>query len=546
MWVCPNCETENDDTDFICKICDYPSVRTYKTENSAPIAKLEERKIPKNAVKTQKAKKSKAAFVGLLFLPVILVILYFTLNARFRSLKTSKNISPSESVSRLESISQPAAPVSQSASPAKEDADVYYNRGLAYYQNKAFDQAITALTEAIRLNPSYSEAFFKRGDAYDEKENYDHAIKDYTEAIRLNPNYATAYNYRGLSYFKKKDYDQAVQNHTEAIRLNPKYVSAYNYRGLAYFNKKDYDQAIQDYNEALRIDPSYTPARTNLQTAMNARELSNPASAITQTPKSNPATSADAQSTQTPKTAQTSNTTVIYAGFARIQGGTFLMGSSGQDQDRSSDEIRHSITIRPFLMSKYEVMQKEYREITGTNPSYFKGDTLPVENVSWFDALEYCNTRSLREGLTPAYAINGYTVTWNRNADGYRLPTEAEWEYACRAGTTAPYYLGNIDNAGWYGGNGGFASHPVGQKQANVWGLYDMHGNVGEWCWDWYGNYSSDSQTDPLGPANGSERVKRGGSWFDDRRLVRSAARDKATPTRRNYDLGFRLVRNVQ
>ena len=205
-------------------------------------------------------------------------------------------------------------------------------------------------------------------------------------------------------------------------------------------------------------------------------------------------------------------------GFARIEGGTFIMGSSANERGRNDNEIQHRVTVTSFYMSIYEVQQADYEEIMGANPSYIKGFNLPVTNVSWFDAIEYCNRLSQREGLTPAYTISGSgdnrTVTWNRNANGYRLPTEAEWEYACRAGTTTAYNTGAEinDSTGWYNANSGNRTHPVGEKPANAWGLYDMHGNVTEWCWDWFGAYSTANQTDPVGASSGSFRVRRGGS----------------------------------
>jgi formylglycine-generating enzyme required for sulfatase activity len=229
--------------------------------------------------------------------------------------------------------------------------------------------------------------------------------------------------------------------------------------------------------------------------------------------------------------------------MVRINGGTFQMGSN---KGYTDEKPVHTVTISSFYMGKYEVTQKEYQEIMGTNPSNFKGDNLPVEKVSWFDAVEHCNKLSQREGLTPAYTINGTNVTWNRNANGYRLPTEAEWEYACRAGTPTAYNTGAgiSDSTGWYNANSGSTSHPVGQKPANRWGLHDMHGNVMEWCWDWYGSYSKGAQTDPWGASSGSNRVIRGGNWLDSAENVRSANRYDSYPSDRYSYIGFRLVRN--
>jgi formylglycine-generating enzyme required for sulfatase activity len=249
----------------------------------------------------------------------------------------------------------------------------------------------------------------------------------------------------------------------------------------------------------------------------------------------------------------------VPANMVRIQGGTFTMGSPANEVDRDDDEIQRQVTVSSFYMGKYEVTQKEYQEIMGTNPSIFKGDNLPVENIRWYEAIEYCNKRSQKEGLTPAYSISGTgdnrTVTWNKNANGYRLPTEAEWEYACRAGTTTPFNTGNnitTRNAN-YDGNNPYNNNakgeyrqkttPVGSFAPNAWGLYDMHGNVWEWCWDWYGAYSSGAQTDPVGASSESGRVYRGGSWGSYADLVRSAYRSSNAPSYRYDSLGFRLVR---
>ena len=252
--------------------------------------------------------------------------------------------------------------------------------------------------------------------------------------------------------------------------------------------------------------------------------------------------------------------------MVQINGGTFTMGSPSSEANRNNDETQHSVTLSGFYMGKYQVTQEQYQAVMGTNPSRFtsavSGESgtpgkLPVEWVTWYDTVEFCNKLSVREGLqevytisgrTPAsgYPITGATVTANFTKNGYRLPTEAEWEYACRAGTTTAYNTGETisDNTGWYDSNSGSKTHEVGKKTANTWGLYDMHGNVWEWCWDWYNSsyYSSSPANNPVGPETGSIRVLRGGSWSNAGRLLRSAYRHNDDPSDQN-DIGIRLVR---
>ena len=232
--------------------------------------------------------------------------------------------------------------------------------------------------------------------------------------------------------------------------------------------------------------------------------------------------------------------------FVAIPAGTFTMG----DANGFDDETPHQVTLtQPFELSVYEVTQEQYEAVMGTNPSRFKGSQNPVEQVSWDDAVEFC--RKLSE--LPAEKSAGYV---------YRLPTEAEWEYACRAGTTTAYSFGDSDSElgdyAWYRSNsaypksGGFWSglfktsrnhHPVGEKKPNPWGLYDMHGNVLEWCHDWRGDYPSGSVTDPTGPASGDRRVLRGGSFKYRTAIVRSATRFYFQPDLRILAYGFRPAR---
>jgi formylglycine-generating enzyme required for sulfatase activity len=233
------------------------------------------------------------------------------------------------------------------------------------------------------------------------------------------------------------------------------------------------------------------------------------------------------------------------AGMVRVEGGSFQMGSTNGDND---EKPVHSVTVRGFYMGEFEVTQREWQEIMGSNPSKWKGDALPVEQVSWLDAVEYCNRRSQREGLAPAYRGSGENITCDFTASGYRLPTEAEWEYAAKGGNKDPMmyeYSGSNSPGGvaWYTDNSGASTHQVGTKQPNSLGLYDMSGNVWEWCWDRYGNYPGGAQTDPRGPSAGAVRVIRGGSWVNDAQYVRSASRSGGSLSARASNVGFRLVR---
>lgn len=229
-----------------------------------------------------------------------------------------------------------------------------------------------------------------------------------------------------------------------------------------------------------------------------------------------------------------------------VKGGTFQMGNNGGSAD---EKPVHKVMVNDFWMGKYEVTQKEWREIMKTNPSYFKGDNLPVEQVSWFEVVDFCNWKSQKEGLSPCYTINGTNVSCNFRANGYRLPTEAEWEYAARGGNQGLGYKyagsDNLKEVGWYGSNSGDRTHPVGQKKSNELGSYDMTGNVWEWCWDWYDSeyYQKSPQSDPQGPSSGNSRVLRGGSWGGGPVYVRCAGRNDSRPFNRNGNVGFRFVR---
>jgi len=249
-----------------------------------------------------------------------------------------------------------------------------------------------------------------------------------------------------------------------------------------------------------------------------------------------------------------------------IPKGTFMMGSPKTEEGRVQDETQHQVTIsKDYYLGVTEVTQGQYEKVMGTNPSNFQGNKIegsssnhPVDRVSWEDAVEFCKKLSELPEEKGAGRV-------------YRLPTEAEWEYACRAGSKTAYSFGDnsrdLGNYAWFGNNSGSkeldsaailkdtpqrymdilvsarcATHPVDEKKANAWGLYDMHGNVWEWCSDWYGGYPKGAVSDPVGPIQGSRRVDRGGSWLLEAARCRLAIRFRRLPSVREYDLGFRVA----
>jgi formylglycine-generating enzyme required for sulfatase activity len=259
---------------------------------------------------------------------------------------------------------------------------------------------------------------------------------------------------------------------------------------------------------------------------------------------------------------------VVAPGYVRIEAGAFWMGSPEGELGRDpTNETRHRVTLsRAFALKVTEVTQAEWRAMMGNvvEPSFVNcGDACPMESVSWEDAVAYCNALSQREGLPPCYGGAPDFAFAGLDCAGYRLPTEAEWEYAARAGTQTAFYTGpiehtecdpvdpNADRAGWHCGNAGGTPHPVASpgKAPNAWGLYDMHGNVWEWVNDWYdvdyGGARGAAATDPLGPASGELRVNRGGGWINDAHFVRSAYRGSRAPADRLNNLGFRPSRSL-
>jgi len=260
--------------------------------------------------------------------------------------------------------------------------------------------------------------------------------------------------------------------------------------------------------------------------------------------------------------------------LVHIPAGSFYMGSPPEESGRKaafhkmvsnsivpySDEKLHKVIIsRPFQMGATEVTQGLWKKVMHRNPSYFSqcGDRCPVEQVSWFEAIEFCNTLSRMENLDVCYQIEENAIVWNLNCNGYRLPTEAEWEYSARSGSIKTFHSGDCLSTSQANFDGNFPLEgcpkgkwegntvPVASYDPNPWGLYDMHGNVSEWVWDWVGNYEKDMEMDPVGPHQGLWRGYRGGSWLDYDQQCRPAFRDGNDPVDRDDDLGFRIARSL-
>jgi len=362
----------------------------------------------------------------------------------------------------------------------------------------------------------------------------------------------------GDSYSDESSIDQV-----EKAAHNGDYLAKYN-AGIVFERLKDYESATYWFKKSVeecvsllkttRLAETSLP-KTSIPVARKMEKLD------TTSAKMSP-------SEDTPSEKHTSDKTLhheqhpvrprlpknIAKNFIKIGEGNFNMGSPTSEAERDSKEFLHQVKLSAFYISKCPVTQKEYEQITKENPSNFKGENFPVENVNWFDAINYCNARSIKEGFEPVYTIKGEIVKWNWLKVGYRLPTEAEWEYACRAGTTTVFNTGNTistDQANYDGrypydnnskGTYRERTTPVGNFKPNAWGLYDMHGNVWEWCWDWFGAYDTRISDNPMGAGTGTNRIIRGGSWGGGAQYMRSANRCGNDPHNKDSYLGFRVL----
>ena len=423
----------------------------------------------------------------------------------------------------------------------RKGAENAVNRGIAAFGRSDGAAAIAEYTEAIRLDPACVKAYFLRGEARRNFGELDGAADDYTHAIRLDPKWAMPYLSRAAVYRGIGQYKKVIADCTEAIRFQPDLTLAYYVRGQAYTHRRDFDKAIADYTEVVRLDPKdcgayhergmvYKEMRENgkaeadLKRAKElgygqcggyGRESGTVPAQQRMTPEASTIPAQQLMISTAEKELMADLGKGVKLEMVRIPAGEFMMGSRDSDDcadDTEKPQHRVSIT-KPFYLGKCLVTQEQWKAAMGNNPSNFKGPKNPVEMVSWDDCQQFLEKLNTKIG----------TQGWK-----FVLPSEAQWEYACRAGSTTRYCFGDdhsgLDEYAWYGANSGKKTHPVGEKKANAWGLYDMHGNVWEWCQDWYdrANYK-ESPVGPPGPTG--NRVQRGGSWEYPEGLCRSANR---------------------
>lgn len=374
------------------------------------------------------------------------------------------------------------------------------------------DKKIAKLKEEITKHPNDypAEGYYELGLAYSEKGELDDAVSHFMIAIDKKPDYADAYHALAKALCNKPDYNKAWEYIEKSILLKPEDSEMLMTRcqifkgwGLIENAKKDAEHGIKLATKA-----------ENADLLTKFRRLQAELSGIKDTD-------------ETPIEISVGKETFR---MVKVKGGVFTMGATSEQGDEAfSVELpAHRVLLDDYCIGETVVTQGLWKAVMGSNPSKWEGDDLPVERVSWNDAQEFVKRLNHETGRT------------------FRLPTEAEWEYAARGGSKSRGYKysgsDDLDEVAWYEDNSGDKTHPVREKKANELGLYDMSGNVWEWCQDWFGKYSGDAQPNPQGPTSGSRRVLRGGGWGYDARGCRVSCRDYLTPMSHNFILGFRLV----
>ncbi|BBD55393.1 hypothetical protein NIES204_27000 [Planktothrix agardhii NIES-204] len=394
------------------------------------------------------------------------------------------------------------------------------------------------------------QACYQRGQNHCQQGEYTTAIDDFTQVLLLEPNSPDANYNRGLAYSKLGEYQAAIEDYNQTLRLNPNYVGAYNNRANAYYKLGQYEKAIADYNSCLALNPNLPNVAHNRDVAQGVwdekRRQEEEEKRRRQKEFQFDVITVNAQGKETKRERRRAEFfkqdlgNNISLEMVSIPGGTFIMGAAQNEANASSDEYpQHPVNIAAFSMAKYPITQAQWEAIMGDNPSSFKGANRPVNSVTWHEAQEFCQRLSQKIGKI------------------YRLPSEAEWEYACRAQTTSPFHFGETITADLanYDASNTYANGPkgtyrqqttdVGSFPPNAFGLYDMHGNVWEWCADpWHENYTGAPDDGSVWESGGNTqyRVIRGGSWYYYPRYCRCAVRNWVGLVSRDWDYGFRVV----
>ena len=408
----------------------------------------------------------------------------------------------------------------------------YYSRGIEKFNLEKYQEASIDFGYVVDLNPGFSDGYYQRGLNYIQLENYGDAVGDFTQVVRLDASHAQAYNYRGYAYSKLGEYEQAVDDYNQAINLG--LTEAVKNRDIVLGVWKKFQHQTEEKIKGEETKRLEREAEVKRQQKSEGEVFIFEIVTVNNTGKI--ISSNEGSAGQKIEDLGSG----IKLEMVYIPGGSFLMGSPENEPERESYESpQHQVNIQPFFMSKYTITQDQYQAIMGNNPSYFKGGNRPVEKVSWHHATKFCQRLSSKTGKI------------------YRLPSESQWEYACRAGTTTPFYFGETVTPELVNYNGKYpygdapkgkyreGTTNVGTFRPNAFGLYDMHGNVWEWCLDfWHDDYNGaptdGSAWESGGNSNG--RVLRGGSWYLNSRYCRSARRLYTYADYLNYIRGFRIV----